>query len=177
MIKIYFWLLSWITAADYSSLIKGQFAVDAVKSQKVPEVKYHFVFVVTIVSHCPASYLTRMYDYKNLANSFSSSLFNQLFVENEGKRVISVSNLVHCVRVKRPFWRWRKKLGFFAGKTNLRRSRRFFTLFFWKKFCLCLYTANVKFLISRCRENLVWINLSRPLLTSWKEVRLMQYLC
>lgn len=105
MIKIYFWLLSWITAADYSSLIKGQFAVDAVKSQKVPEVKYHFVFVVTIVSHCPASYLTRMYDYKNLANSFSSSLFNQLFVENEGKRVISVSNLVHCVRVKRPFSR------------------------------------------------------------------------
>ena len=105
MIKIYFWLLSWITAADYSSLIKGQFAVDAVKSQKVPEVKYHFVFVVTIVSHCPASYLTRMYDNKNLANSFSSSLFNQLFVENEGKRVISVSNLVHCVRVKRPFSR------------------------------------------------------------------------
>ena len=43
---------------------------------------------------------------KNCANSFcSSSLFNQLFVENEGKRVISVSNLVHCVRVKRPFLR------------------------------------------------------------------------
>ena len=121
MIKIYFWLLSWITAADYSSLIKGQFAVDAVKSQKVPEVKYHFVFVVTIVSHCPASYLTRMYDYKNLANSFSSSLFNQLFVENEGKRVISVSNLVHCVRVKRPFSRWRKKknLAFLPAKQTL----------------------------------------------------------
>ena len=94
----------------------------------------------------PCHLTRKMRGDKNCANSFcSSSLFNQLFVENEGKRVISVSNLVHCVRIKRPFLRKNFQV-FFSGKTNLRRS--YTTLSkksnfcpnnqFWQKFTIFL---------------------------------------
>ena len=77
---------------------------------------------------------------KNCANSFcSSSLFNQLFVENEGKRGISVSNSVHCVRVKRPFSR--KNFSFLPAKQT---SGGLLLYTFFEQFCLC------SILISRC---------------------------